>query len=283
MPQLSRRNFIAVSLASVALLRGVGANEEKPSRWPFYVMDTGLRGADVPSLAEKVALAARLKFDGYEYTLNHDELPSLLDLLDKAKLELEGLYTSPLLEQKIDPSLAGTIARLKGRSTRIELAIRSNKFKPSDPAGDAAAMELLKPISDLCADTGPKACIYPHTGLWTERVDDGVRLARLSGRKNVGANFNLVHWSWVKQSRSVRDALQESLPNLLAVTINGLKGHDIVSLADGDYDLAAFLRTLHDVGYAGPVGLQGYGIGGPSADHLSRSMTAWKQFTSDLK
>ena len=35
--------------------------------------------------------------------------------------------------------------------------------------------------------------------------------------------------------------------------------------------------TLKKVGYTGIVGLQGYGVGGPSEAHLGRSMGKWKE------
>jgi sugar phosphate isomerase/epimerase len=124
--------------------------------------------------------------------------------------------------------------------------------------------------------------IYPHTGLWTQRVQDGVRLAAASGRKNVGANFNLVHWAWVKQDQPLEKVLQQSLPHLFAITINGLDGRNIVPLDQGDYDVVAFIKLVKNIDYRGPVGLQGYGIPGPSRQSLARSMKKWREIMSSL-
>ena len=79
----------------------------------------------------------------------------------------------------------------------------------------------------------------------------------------------------MKQTRSLPGLLKEAKPHLFCVTINGLDDRRIVSLDRGDYDIGGFLALLKDVGYRGPVGLQGYGVPGPSADHLQRSMTRW--------
>jgi len=160
------------------------------------------------------------------------------------------------------------------------LAIQSKKFKPSDAAGDAEALELIDAVADRAADTGPVVSVYPHTGAWTELVDDGVRLAqaaRASGRKNVGTNFNLVHWKWVKQARSLDETLKDSLPYLYLVTVNGLDGNRIVSLDQGNYDLPGFVTVLKKTGYGGRIGLQGFGIPGPSAEHLKRSIDKWRE------
>jgi len=249
----------------------------KTPRFRFYAMDTGLNGPDVPKMEDKVALLKKLGYAGIDYWMNPKALPQMLDLLDKQGLELCAVYTTPALGWKPDAAFTDAVKLMKGRATRIETAIGGGKLKPSDPEGDTQAIEMLKAVSDLCADTGPVVSVYPHRGNWTERVEDGVRLAKAVGRKNVGTNFNLVHWKWVRPAKPAAEILAEALPFLKTVTINGLKGDQIVSLDEGDFDLAAFMTTLKKVGYAGIVGLQGYGVGGPSETHLGRSMAKWKE------
>lgn len=289
----TRRSFThsaLLTLAAVALppRRMFAQTAERPEAkqanlFSFYAMDTGLRGPDVPTLEKKVQLLKKLGFAGIGYTLNHRELPALLDLLDRAKLELSAVYTTPSLEGKPDADLPASVKLLKGRATRIELAVTSKQFKPSDPKGDRLGVELLHRVSDLAADSGPMVSVYPHRGFWTERVEDGVRLARLAERKNVGTHFNLVHWKWLKQTKSLEELLKEALPHLFCVTINGLKGDAIVSLDQGDFDLGAFLATLKKVGYRGRVGLQGYGVPGRSEDHLQRSVQKWRDLLKNLE
>jgi sugar phosphate isomerase/epimerase len=246
-------------------------------------MDTGLVGPDVPTLEKKVELLKKLGFAGIGYTLNHRQLPRMLELLDRAGLELSAVYTTPSLEDRLDPELAGSVRRMKGRRTRIEMAVTSRRFKPSDADGDERGVKLLEQVSDLAADTGPLVSVYPHRGFWTERVEDSLRLAKKIGRKNVGTHFNLVHWKWVPKRKGLRELLEESRPHLFSVTVNGLKGDAIVSLDQGDYDVEAFLKLLLKVGYHGPVGLQGYGVPGPSGEHLARSMKRWRGITAKLR
>jgi len=284
---LTRREFVSLSLLELAAARvtlgdDAAAQVKSKDRWPFYAMDTGLRGPDVPTLQDKVKLLHELGYWGIDYTLNHDELPKLLPLLDQYDIQLACVYLSPALEDAPDARLAESIKRMKGRPTRIELAIRSTKLKSSDPAGDERALELVRRISDLAADHGPVVSIYPHTGAWAERVQDGVRLAEKSGRKNVGANFNLVHWTWVKQDQPLEQVLKAALAHLFAVSINGLSGHDIVPLDEGNFDVTGFMRILKKIGYRGPVGLQGYGIPGPSRRLLEHSMAKWRAILQEL-
>lgn len=271
-------DFIS-GLILLAAANQLGAGEPATPRFSLYAMDTGLRGSDVPDLASKVTLLKKLGYAGIGYTFNAQELPKLLALLDEHRLELSAIYLAPLIENPPDTALLDSVQLLKGRPTRIELAFRSKMFKPSNPEGDPAAIAYLAKLADAVGASGPVLSIYPHRGFWAERVEDGVRLARQMKRKNVGTHFNLVHWKWAPQKQPLETLLREALPHLLCVTINGLdskQGDRIVALDQGDYDIDAFLKTLVNIGYRGPVGLQGYSVAGPSAEHLGRSMSRWQ-------
>ncbi|MCI0682340.1 MAG: sugar phosphate isomerase/epimerase [Gemmataceae bacterium] len=277
-----QHTFLLVAAALMSLWMSFGAqlaSAGEPPRYALYAMDTGLRGPDVPDLAGKVKLLKKLGYAGIGYTFNAAELPTLLDLLDQHRLELSAIYLAPFIDSPPEAALLDSVARLKGRTTRIELAFRSKTLTPSDPKGDAAALGYLTKLADVVGDSGPVISIYPHRNFWAERVEDGVRLARQLQRKNVGTHFNLVHWKWAPQKEPLETLLRDALPYLRCVTINGLdnkQGDRIVSLDQGDYDIDGFLRTLVKIGYRGPVGLQGYGVAGRSADHLGRSMTRWQ-------
>ena len=292
---VSRRDFARATAASVAglaaLTRRAGAEGAGPATagratatlWPFYAFDNGLR--TVPTIEGKAKLLKDLGYAGIEYHMNVRQLPRMLEQLDKHGLALNAVYTVPFLEDPVPAGWPEAIKLMKGRPTRIEMAIRSRSLKkPSDPKGDAKAGELMTRVSDLCADTGPVVSVYPHTWFWTERVDDGVRLARRLGRKNVGTNFNLVHWHWVRQPRPLETVLREALPHLFSVTINNgtKKGRKIYALDRGDYDPLGFMTLVKKIGYTGQVGLQCYSVPGPSEAHLSRSMRTWRAILKKL-
>jgi sugar phosphate isomerase/epimerase len=97
--------------------------------------------------------------------------------------------------------------------------------------------------------------------------------------------FNLCHWLRVEKTREYKPLLLEAMPLLRAVSINGADAFDdqpgwaryIQPLGDGSFDVRHFLQVLNELGYRGPIGLQCYGIGGDAREHLSRSMTAWRE------
>jgi len=112
-----------------------------------------------------------------------------------------------------------------------------------------------------------------------------VRAADKVDRPNIGVMFNLCHWLRVSKDRDYRSRLQQALHRLMAVSINGADEYDdqpgwsryIQPLDQGSFDILAFLKTLRDLGYKGPIGLQCYGIGGDAREHLARSMAAWRR------
>ena len=103
-------------------------------------------------------------------------------------------------------------------------------------------------------------------------------------RPNVGVMFNLCHWLRVDKGRDYKPLLKLAMPRLWAVSLNGADEFSsrgdwsdyIQPLDKGSFDVTGFVRTLRELGYKGPIGLQCYGITGDAREHLARSMTAWR-------
>jgi sugar phosphate isomerase/epimerase len=283
---LTRRGLLAASVAGLAAACRTARAADAPARWPLYAFGNAFKKDEFKTIEENCRLLKDLGYTGIELHLNPGAFPKALEALDRHGLQLHGVYATPNVEDA-PADWSGWIKTLKGRPTRIELGLRSKTFKRSDPAGDAKGLAWLTSLSDCCADTGPVVSIYPHTGFWTERCEDGVRLAKAAGRKNVGTHFNLVHWQWVKPSPPLGEVLAQAKPHLFAVTLNGLKGPEakrqaIRPLDDSDHDLAAFLAEVKKAGFAGPFGLQCWSVKEAPAEHLKRSMAAWKHLTAAL-
>jgi len=290
---ITRRQCLGAVVGSVAgaaalsRIAQVAESAAKPAfreipPYALYAMDNGLNGPDVPTVESKAALLKKLGYAGMTDHFSLKRLPQVLEQLDKQGLEFASLYVTLLVEAETDPLLKDYIALLKGRRARIEIGFTSKQFKPSDPAADAKAVETLRRIADWCADTGPVVTIYPHVNFWTHRTEDGLRLVRQAGRKTVGLNLNLYHWLTAAPARPLGELLAEIMPHLMLVAINGMDKGKIVSLADGDYDVAGFMAAVKKAGYAGPVGLQCYSIAGPSEPHLTRSMQRWREIAKQL-
>jgi sugar phosphate isomerase/epimerase len=163
------------------------------------------------------------------------------------------------------------------------LFAQSKTLKSSDREGDGRAVEILRTLADTAAQHNVRIALYPHTGFWIETTDDTVRIAEKVNRPNVGVTFNLCHWLKVSQDRDAKTVLEKAMPHLFVVSINGADtdGKDwktlIQTLDHGTFDMKGFLETLRDAGYTGPIGFQGYGIGGDANDNLKRTMAAWEK------
>ena len=177
--------------------------------------------------------------------------------------------------------LAGHRQSGKGRSAPLP--------RPRSPEAEEIALARLGEIAGYAEPRGVKIALYPHTGLWIERVEEALRLADKLDRPEVGVTFNLCHWLKVEGAeRDPAPVLQKALPRLMFVTINGADAGDtrsmgwdrlIQPLGSGSYDAGAFLRTLRRVGYHGAIGFQGYGIKGDEREILTRTMEAWKKLS----
>jgi sugar phosphate isomerase/epimerase len=170
---------------------------------------------------------------------------------------------------------------LEGRETVLWTPLLSKKYGVSSPEGDADAVRILQTLADAAAPHGLRIAIYPHTGFWVARVEDAVRVARKVQRPNVGVTFNLCHWLMV-DGEDLRQRIEAAAPHLFMVTINGADRGDtwkalIQTLDQGSFEVGQVLDILEDMGYQGPIGLQGYGIGGDVRENLNRSMGAWRE------
>lgn len=221
-----------------------------------------------------------------------DKVEERLKALDPQQLKLYQITIMVDLKPDkpaADARLRQVVPLLKGRGTQILLLL--NGMKPSDPAGDEKAVAVVRDIADVCRDSGLQVLLYPHTDFWLERFEDAVRVEKKVARPNVGTMFNLCHWLRVSKDREYRALLETGKDKLFAVSINGADerdempgwGHYIQPLGRGSFDVLAFLKTLKEMGFSGPVGLQCYGIGGDTREHLAESMNTWRDYCSKLK
>jgi sugar phosphate isomerase/epimerase len=188
-----------------------------------------------------------------------------------------------------EPRFTEVLALVKGRHVQFDLLL--NGMTPSDASVDAHAVEILREMSDLAKDSGAQLLLYPHQGSWVERLEDAVRVAEKVNRPNVGVMFNLCHWLRVDPQRDYRPLLARALPRLWAVSICGADefdakpgwDHYIQPLGQGSFDVGRLLKTLKELGYQGPIGLQCYGIGGDAREHLARSLAAWQKLCENLQ
>lgn len=274
---------LLITLAASIVLVRAGAPE-------FFAMDTGTQDAAHQTPEQQVALVRDLGFAGFGPTYRNPEyLREVLAALDKQQLRMFAIYVPLDIDSPtpVSPAIRDAIQQLRGRDAVIWLFVKSKAQPPSDPAGDAKAVPILREVADLAAEAGVRISLYPHYTDWLERFDHCVRIARQVDRKNLGVTFNLCHWLKV-EGQDLDARLRKALPYLTMITINGADegGKDwrtlIQPLDSGTYDVSQVLAELAELKWHGPVGLQHYGIGGDARTNLQRSMKAWREISDKV-
>ncbi len=254
---------------------------------PFFAMDTATKDDKHKTAKEQVEMIKELGYSGMG-PHGGAGLAELVEELDKTGLGCVAAYLGVNIDPdkpKYGPELMKAVEILKGRNSMLWLYVQSGRHKPSSTDGDARAEEILRDIAEIAEQNGLRIALYPHTGFWIERVEDAVRVAKRVNRRNVGVTFNLCHWLKVDDEANMESLIKAAMPHLFVVTINGADSGGknwnqlIQTLDKGTFDVRGFLRTLRRAGYNGPIGFQGYGIGGDAYDNLQRTMGAWRDLS----
>ncbi len=276
----------------VALLLGSAGADAGEQVNPFYAMDTNVWSWQGRTPQEVARLLKHLGYDGYGHggTAGIDEY---LAALDAEGLGLFSTYMGLKLdaEPKIDPLVSEVFGKFSGRNSMLWLFVQSAKHARGSEAADTIAVEAIRRLADDAHEKGVKIALYPHNGFYVESLEDALRIAEKVNRRNVGVTFNLCHWLKVEGDRDLERTLRRAMPYLLQVSINGADSGDTKSmnwdrliqpLDSGSYDVGRLLRTLRELGYTGPVGLQGYGIKGDPKQNLARSIQAWRKLVESI-
>lgn len=287
--------LICVCVVAVACPTFAAPAGEKPAECakalenPFFAMATNFNDANHKTPARRAETLKALGYVGGDM-LGFRGAADMVKAFEARGLRMFGAYGTVPVDANWEPTedMKGAIKALKGRNAWLLISMRHKSLKYSDPAGDEAAVAAIRRLADLAEPDGVRVVLYPHSRFWLERAEDAVRVARKTGRDNVGAAFNLCHFLQVDGDESkLTGLLKDSMDKLAVVTINGAdsgaKGWKqlIQPLGRGTFDNAGLLRTLHELGYKGAIGLQGYGIKGDSRKLLGESMAAWKRLSAE--
>jgi sugar phosphate isomerase/epimerase len=259
--------------------------------YPFFPFCIDWHDAKKRTFQEQAVMLKELGYEGVGH-IWLDKVAERLATLDAAGLKLFQITMVVDLapgKPAFDAKFKEVLGLVKGR--KVQFCLLINGAKASDASADPRGVEVLREMSDLALDSGSQILLYPHVDNWVERIEDSLRVAQKVDRANVGCMFNLCHWLRVDKQRDYRKLLQAAMPKLWAISLNGADEWDekpgwdryIQPLDKGSFDMARFLGTLKDLGYKGPIGLQCYGIGGDTKEHLARSMAAWRTLGKALR
>lgn len=287
-----RSLFAVLALMALAPLAApAGGRDPLPNA--FYAMDTCTKRPypknDIPP-AQQLDLLKAARYAGIAWT---EEPPAQIEALvkeaTKRDLHVYAIYcgarVTPAGELAHSPQLPAMMASLKGQPAVVWLHIGGKGPAFDKLTGDEPLVKSLRKLADTAAANGLSVAVYPHVGEWTAHFGDATKLARVVKHPRFGVTFNLCHSLALGDEKRIPQLLNDAKGLLVAVTINGADSgvnrpdwsRLIQTLDHGTYDVAALLHRLNNLGYRGPIGLQGYGIGGDRRMNLARSMGAWRR------
>lgn len=262
----------------------------------FYAMDTCTKRPyprnDITP-AQQFDLLKELGYAGIAWTEESPEqVASAVREAEARGLKMFTIYCGATVttEGELKPSaqIGPIMEALRGHDTLIWLHIGGKGPMIETLSAESPVVGQLRLLAGTAERNGLRIAIYPHVGDWTEHFKDAVQVARLVDRKNFGVTFNLCHALAAGDEDRIPALLEEAGFSLFAVTINGadakVKGPQwnrlIQTLDRGSYDVGIVLRTLKRMGFIGPIGLQGYGLGGDRRENLARSMEPWNRLSA---
>lgn len=238
-----------------------------------------------------------LGYDGTYLTLWNEaawaDLGRLPRVKEKYGLDVSAVYcTIDIAAPDDDPNnnrVLGMLKTLEGCSTvEVNVKGKDNTIPVSDPSWDDSAVKWLERMLGVAEKRNLTLSLYPHIVNWLERVEDGVRLCERMKHPNLGITFCGFHWFAV-DGQDLRGTLKAAAPYLKSANLCGSRkpgpigGATIEPLGEGTLDNFMVLATLAEVGYAGPVGIQGYGIHGDPYHNLDKSLGAFRSMSRRLE
>ena len=282
--------LVACVVLSVAVITLGWAGDAKPRLAnPLFAFDNGTgRDSQVP-FSKQAKMLKQLGYAGIGFT-GTARIQEMLKALDAHGLKMFSIYVSANIaadRPAYDKAgLSKAIEQLNGGDTLIWLCVEG--AVPTSDEADDRAVAIIREIGDMAEKSGLRVALYHHVRHYVDQVEDAVRLVKQVDRKNVGASFNLCHFLKLDDEKYLQQRLEESMPHLFVVSINGADSGETKSmdwdrliqrLDQGSFDMKGLLQTLDELGYTGPIGLQSYNVAGDVPDNLRSSIEAWRKLS----
>jgi sugar phosphate isomerase/epimerase len=273
--------------------------------WPVYVFDNYFSKSDLAG--DRSAQAALLKRHGYGAVYHGIDRKSEAgwrtflswdEVARSAGLPMAAYYT--VFEVDTKPSgeehSVGEILDNLPSGAVLEMAIMwgaPGVVTVSDSAHDARVLDILRPMVEQAHDRGVTLSLYPHIWFWMERIEDCVRLAEQCNHPSLKVTFSSYHW-YAVDGTALLEKMRLAAPWICGVNVCGSRAYapgevspcglpkTIAPVGEGDFPLDEFVRGLAETGFSGPVGFQGFGIGGHPSETLPKSAAGWRKAVQKL-
>lgn len=258
----------------------------------FYCFSNAGNLPNAPEGLDALAMFFKnLGFDGWAGHYGEGDYNARRAALDKIGLEMPEIYWNLDIDSTgswtCKEGLEEAITDSKNRNLIVSLLVSAPAFQENQEAGDPMVVKAIQTLADFAAPFEVKIAVYPHVNVYCETLEHSLRLAKMAGRNNVGAIFNLCHLLKKEGEDGWEQKLRGAIPHLCMISICGADagnteemGWDqlIQPLGEGSFDTYALVKAALDQGYEGPFGLQCYNIKQNAKAALTTSMNTWNEY-----
>jgi sugar phosphate isomerase/epimerase len=254
---------------------------------PLFPLDTWFYHSHGSySFDAKCEMVSELGYDGICFTLWSEQswadVPRFGRVRSEHGIDVLGVYAAVAGpdDHTGRAQVLDLLHRVEG-VRNLELAVlgSSGASHHSDPAGDAPVLAMLEEFAAVAGPRGITISLYPHADCWLQTTEDAVRLVRQMDDPTIRIVFSGFHWFAV-DGRDPESTIETSAPYLASANLcgsrrgpNPLGMPATIELIDsGQLDNFYLMGLLKKHGYEGPLGLQGYSIGGDPYPKLKHSI-----------
>ncbi|NIK76857.1 sugar phosphate isomerase/epimerase [Paenibacillus castaneae] len=263
---------------------------------PIYAMDTFFYNSQgVYPFETRCEMIKEAGYDSTYLTFWSDEawqdVEKLTSVTERYGLQIAAVYVVldiAAVEYSLDNHrILRLVETMEGCST-IEIAINASDI--ASVHDDEQAILWLNRILKAAESRNIQILLYPHISNWMETAQDALRLCEKIKHPQLGIIFPLFHWYAVDNS-NLANLLVEISPYLRAVNLSGSRKNSdnatglpatIELLDQGEIDMFYVLGLLRRINFQGPIGFQGYSIGGDAYRNIQHNLQVFHELNDRL-
>ena len=270
---MQRISILSITFLFALTCSAAAKDTSKTFAPKFYAFHNGVGFGSLENEAETLK---ELGYDGIsQVKQGGQKLAERIAVYDKFGLKVLSIY----LHVNDKPIAADVIKPFKNRGAMVELTVR--KMTPT-------TVKAVRATAEMSAKMKIRVALYPHHGNAVATMPQAMDLIAKVDHPNLGVMFNLCHFLKNEKAEDLEKILEKAGPRLFGVStcgadIGGKNWGDLIKPLDqGNFPQKRLLIQLKKMKFAGPVGLQCYGVKGDKKTNLKNSIAAWKKVLGEL-